>query len=187
MPTLSSDPRSPPPGPLGTPMLSTDPRSPLPGPLVMPTLSSDPRARRRSNNKSTSAADRQTDRQDTHGVGRGRPKWSSGGQTKRYPSPSIFSGQHSCCKSGAARCCKCKSHEACSPHRWMWCTSTRPPDAPCLQGTCRCSAPLPDRPAVANRWLSLSTQCSVLLPAFRSWQIFVPAISFGFPFQTPQV
>ena len=75
-----------------------------------------------------------------------------------------------------------RSHGACSPHGWMWRTSTRPPDAPCLQGTCRCSAPLPDRPAVANRWLSLSTQCSVLLPAFRSWQIFGAAISlFSLP------
>ena len=30
--------------------------------------------------------DRQTDR-ETHGLSRGRPKWSSGGQTHHYPSP----------------------------------------------------------------------------------------------------
>ena len=30
--------------------------------------------------------DRQTDR-ETHGLSRGRPKWSSGGQTHNYPSP----------------------------------------------------------------------------------------------------
>ena len=30
--------------------------------------------------------DRQTDR-ETHGLSRGRPKWSSGGQTQNYPSP----------------------------------------------------------------------------------------------------